>query len=73
MLGCRYGGGYGEYHVEPGLQEMHDHAWADEMYFAAPHKTDKSLVSIDPHILCTPAIGECLSLDRHGRRMGFRV
>lgn len=57
----RYGSHYGEYHVEPTLN---DHAWADEMYFAAPHKEEKGFVFIDSHILCTPAIGD---IDGDGR------
>jgi len=40
------------------LRDMHDHAWNDESYFASPHKGERKYVSIDSHIMCTPAIGD---------------
>jgi hypothetical protein len=55
---CRYASEYGDYHVEPGLRDLHDHAWNDESYFASPHKGERKYVSIDSHIMCTPAIGD---------------
>ena len=60
----RYASYYGDYHIEPGLKDIHDHAWNDERYFASPHKGDRKFVSIDSHILCTPAIAD---IDGDGR------
>lgn len=53
MIQRRY---YGEYHDN--WQAVPEHAWADESYFAAPHKPDEGFVFVDPHILCTPVIGD---------------
>lgn len=54
----RYASEYGDYHVESGLRDMHDHAWNDESYFASPHKGERKYVSIDSHIMCNPAVGD---------------
>lgn len=61
---CRFASYYGDYHVEPGLKDIHDHAWNDERYFASPYKGDRKFVSIDSHILCTPVIAD---IDADGR------